>query len=97
MLIGITRMLNIKLTWRGSTRVPIVSPSDRRAGTRAGSTVTSTSQCTSQVTGVLGTSNTIGSVIAAAIAAWIAPDTIFCIATAHTGSGAITRSSISRV
>ena len=28
MLIGITMMLNIKLTWRGSTRVPTVSPSD---------------------------------------------------------------------
>ena len=60
--------------------------------------MTSTGQCTSRCTVVLGTSSTIGNVIAAANAAWIAPDTIFCIADAPTpGSGAITRSSISRV
>ena len=44
-----------------------------------------------------GTNVAIGKTTSAAISAWIAPDATFSIATAHTGIGASTRSSISRV
>ena len=63
----------------------------------SGSSVRIGSHCTSRCTGVAGMNAANGNTTSAANIPWIPPATTFSIATPAIGSGAITRSSISRV
>ena len=94
---GMTMMLNISATCRGSTRVPTARPRLAPVRAASGVTVSSRGQLTWRCTGVAGMKTASGNTTTAARTACRAPDTTFSSATAQIGSGAITRSSISRV
>ena len=79
-VIGITRMPNSSGTCRGSTRVPIMSPSAPASTHGEREEREQHRPVDVEVHGRAGTSGAIGNTIAAANAAWSAPDTIFCIA-----------------
>src|SRR3954452_30839 len=84
-------------TRRGSTRVPITNPSAAPQNAVNGKSVSSSNHWTSRCTAVAGMNAAIGNTTTAAKIPWMAPATIFSIATPLIDSGAITRSSISRV
>ena len=84
-------------TVRGSNSVPKNSPSAPLMMQASGTRVSRIGQLTSRCTGVAGTTVAIGNTISPANRHWRAPATIFSKATSCTGSGASTRSSISRV
>ena len=92
---GITTIPNNSGTCRGCTRVPRTSPKEAAVPAARGSNVNRSRGRTSRWTGVAGTNIASGNTIAAAIRPWSAPATTFSTATLQTGSGAITRSSIS--
>jgi hypothetical protein len=94
---GITMTENINGTWWGWTRVPSARPSAAPVSAARGATVSRVTHEISRCTSVTGSTAASGKTMAPATRAWRAPETIFSTATAHTGSGASTRSSISRV
>ena len=96
-MIGIRITPNSIGTVRGSNIVPNISPSAPLMMHASGVSVSSTGQLASRWTGVAGTIAAIGNTISPANRHCSAPATIFSKATRPTGSGARTRSSISRV